>query len=134
MLHRTISLAICAAAFWNSAAQTTKEAPESSISITTVPAWDPGGPDKTGSIAGTVRTTCGNCMVVLYAHGDVWYVQPWANQPFTKISNGKWSNQTHLGAEYAALLVKPGFQAPTQTGVLPSGANVLATTTERGRR
>lgn len=45
----------------------------------------------------------------------IWYVQPLAAQPFTRIhSNSTWRNTTHPGAEYAALLVEPGFH-PQQT-------------------
>ncbi len=49
--------------------------------------------------------------VVLYAHTDWWYVQPLVSDPYTDIgSDGKWSNWTHLGHRYAALVVRPSFR------------------------
>jgi len=47
-------------------------------------------------------------------------VQPYANQPFTRIHGDTWNSATHPGVEYAALLVGPDFLPPPITNVLPS--------------
>ena len=63
-----------------------------SIQITQTPSADAGGPDKMASISGKATGACAECAVVIYSKGDVWYVQPWAAQPFTKISGaGQWT-------------------------------------------
>jgi signal transduction histidine kinase len=64
--------------------------------------------------------------IVLYARGETaWWVQPFANQPFTKIQpNTKWSSYTHPGTEYAALLVGGDFQPPPTADVLPTAGVV----------
>jgi signal transduction histidine kinase len=55
-------------------------------------------------------------------------VQPFADRQFTKIQPGStWKNSTHLGTEYAALLVEPGYQPPASTDALPNiGGGVIA--------
>ena len=48
-------------------------------------------------------------------------MQPVPERPFTQIQNGsRWQNQVHLGTEYAALLVKPGYHPPETAESLPS--------------
>jgi signal transduction histidine kinase len=71
----------------------------------------------------------------LYARSGAWYVQPYADQPFTTINpDSTWSNSTHLGTEYAALLVKPDYTPPSLTIELPAlGDGVLAVTIKEGR-
>jgi signal transduction histidine kinase len=61
-------------------------------------------------------------------------VQPFTDQPFTKIeANSKWQNSTHLGTEYAALLVEPGYVPPNETSVLPNkGGAISAITIVKG--
>ena len=51
--------------------------------------------------------------IVLSARSGTWYVQPYADQPFTRIRpDGTWSNSTHLGTEYAALLAEECSPVP----------------------
>lgn len=72
-------------------------------------------------IEGRVTGARSGQRVVLYARAGAWYVQPWADQPFTQIgSDSTWRNDTHLGTEYAALLVEEGYVPPPLTIVLPS--------------
>src|SRR6185295_19966902 len=82
-----------------------------SIEVTTIPPADKGGEDAIlDTISGRVNGGTGTQQVVLYARSGAWYVQPYADNPFTKIAaDGTWTNATHLGTEYAALLVEPGF-------------------------
>lgn len=95
---------------------------------------DPGGPYKLGVIEGTVSGATRECKVVVFAHGDVWYVQPYTASPFTSIgSGGKWRTETHLGTEYAALLVASGYRPPNTVIELPSeGGPILAVARVRG--
>jgi hypothetical protein len=61
-------------------------------------------------------------------------VQPLADEPLTKIQvDSKWINSTHLGTEYAAVLVEQGYRPPAQMSVLPErGASVAAVAVARG--
>src|SRR5262249_8250985 len=62
--------------------------------------------------------------IVIYAHSGQWWVQPWPERPFIPIKeDSTWSTETHLGFEYAVLLVGPDYRplpmidvAPTQGG------------------
>ncbi len=95
-----------------------------SINITNVPRADKGGTAELDTIAGNVVGATGEQQIVLFAHSGAWYVQPFADQPFTKMqSDSTWSNSTHLGTDYAALLVKPGYVPPASTVVLPNEGN-----------
>ncbi len=88
------------------------------------------GPTSRGNIAGRVvgLPNPSSYKVVLYAHTDRWYVQPLSASALTTIaSDGTWSNWTHLGDRYAALVVRASFQPMARTQTLPNvGGNVLA--------
>jgi signal transduction histidine kinase len=79
-------------------------------------------------IKGRVNGARAGQQIVLFARSGAWYVQPFIDQSFTKIQpDSTWSNSTHLGTEYAALLVEPGYRPPVTTDVLPSiGGGVIA--------
>lgn len=108
------------------------------IAITTVPPYDPvGGPEKTDPIGGNVTgaADCPECHIVIFAHTDLWYVQPFVSSPYTKIEGGRWHTISHLGAEYTAVLVRPAYRPPATTDALPSlGKDVLAIVTVPGRK
>lgn len=72
--------------------------------------------------------------VVLYANSGVWWIQPFADRPFTEVkTDSTWSNRTHPGFTYAALLVKEGYKPRVKTDVLPEkGGAVLAVTQTEG--
>jgi len=58
--------------------------------------------------------------IVIYARADEWYVQPSAESPYTDAcSSGEWETETHLGTEYAALLVEPSFKPRSRVSDLP---------------
>jgi signal transduction histidine kinase len=91
-----------------------------SIQFTSIPPVNPGGPVAMGSIAGRVNGPFQGFRVVLYARSGRWYVQPYADQPFTTIrSDSSWSSATHLGTHYAALLVQPDYVPPVVIDNLP---------------
>jgi hypothetical protein len=88
------------------------------------------GANSRGDIAGQIYNLedSDKYKVVLYAHTDRWYVQPLISHPFTNIDNsGKWSNWTHLGNRYAALVVKLAFKPPSKSLSLPVGDDVILT-------
>jgi signal transduction histidine kinase len=104
------------------------------IEFTRVPLADEGGPEKLDVIEGRVVGARPGQQIVLFARSGAWYIQPLANEPFTQIqSDSKWRSSTHLGTEYAALLVEPGYQPPSSTDVLPvEGGGVIALAIRKG--
>jgi hypothetical protein len=109
------------------------------IRITEIPPYDAkGGPDRMETIAGTVSGIAPDkreCKIVLYARTNMWYVQPTTEAPYTSIgSDGKWQNETHLGTNYAALLVKSEWKPPATLGALPKiGGEILAIARVQGK-
>jgi hypothetical protein len=104
------------------------------IQFVTVPPAAAGGSERTMRIAGRVIGATPGQRVVLYARTNVWWVQPTAVEPFTTVTaNQTWENTTHLGSEYAALLVDATFRPPDTTEALPlAGGQVLAVATVKG--
>ena len=98
------------------------------IQITQVPEAGPGGEAKLVTIAGRADGTKPGQRVVLFARDGTWWVQPFASKPFTDIQAGRsWSNVTHVGTDYAALLVDRDYAPPRVADVLPApGGHVLA--------
>src|SRR5262249_25549576 len=105
-----------------------------SIQFTTVPPVSVGGSQTVGTIAGRVTRARPGQRIVLFAKADVWWVQPFANQPFTLIQpDSTWKSQTHLVMTYAALLVDQGYRPPGTTATLPKvGGAVIAVATVEG--
>lgn len=98
------------------------------IEFSRVPQTDPGGRDKHDIIEGWVKGALPGEQIVLYARSGNWWVQPLVSRPFTKINaNSKWTSATHLGTDYAALLVKPGFQPPATLATLPGRGGLVTT-------
>jgi hypothetical protein len=100
-----------------------------------VPLANPGGPEELDYIEGRVSDARPDQQIVLYAHSGVWWIQPFANRPFTKIqADSTWKNSTHLGTEYAALLVEPGYHPESKMATLPKEGNgVVAVVTATGK-
>jgi hypothetical protein len=108
---------------------------EPSIQFSRLPKADDGGTDSRAIIEGRVIGAHPGERIVLFARSaGVWWVQPFANQPFTDIeTESRWENSTHLGTEYAALLVAPGYRPPETTTKLPgTGGGVVAAVTAKG--
>ena len=105
-----------------------------SIQFTTVPPAAVGGSERMSRIAGRVTGAWRGHRLVLYARSGVWWVQPMTVQPFTAVqANGTWETTTHLGSEYAALLVDEAFRPPDTTESLPkAGGPVLTVATVKG--
>jgi hypothetical protein len=98
------------------------------VRFTRVPTAGFGGPEKLETVEGEAEGALKDQQIVLYAKSEVWWVQPFKKKSRTSISpSGHWSNQTHLGSQYAALLVAPTYHAPLQTdGLPPIGNGVYA--------
>ncbi len=93
------------------------------IDFRVVPEASPGGPDRMATIAGTVRGARAGQRIVLFAKSGQWWVQPFSQSPFTPIlAGGEFESGTHLGTEYAALLVEASYVPPKVVDQLPGGA------------
>ncbi|HEV8204951.1 MAG TPA: sensor histidine kinase [Pyrinomonadaceae bacterium] len=101
-----------------------------SVRITSIPPADKGGGRELEVINGYVTGASDGQQVVVYARSGAWYVQPFVETPLTQVlPDGTWSNSTHLGTEYAALLVQRGYVPPPLTLSLPNtGDGVIAVT------
>lgn len=113
-----------------------RSSPAPSIRFIRVPRADDGGTDSRAVVEGRVDGARTGDQIVLFAKSGagIWWVQPFADQPFTAIqSDSKWRSSTHLGTEYAALLVGPGYRPPETTDQLPlKGGPVLAVASVKG--
>ena len=105
------------------------------IKLTNVPPVHRGGTQELDVISGRVSGANSEHRVVLYARSGAWYVQPYADQPFTSIgADSTFHSPTHLGTEYAALLVEKGYAPATVILALPGpGGGVLAVAVREGR-
>jgi len=61
-------------------------------------------------------------------------VQPLVDEPFTRMNpDASWTNATHVGTEYAALLVDPGYRPQTTVSAVPAvGGEVAAVVVAKG--
>jgi len=86
-------------------------------------------------ISGRAKGAAPGQQVVVYARSGIWWIQPFANQPFTSIQpDTTWKNSTHLGTEYAALLVEPGYHPSSKLTTLPkAGGGIVAVATVKGK-
>src|SRR5271155_4322353 len=109
---------------------------EPSIQFTRIPPAGEGDPEKLDSIEGRVLNFQPGQQIVLFARSGMWWVQPFANQPFTAIQpDSKWKNLTHPGSAYAALLVDSRFHPlPTLASLPDKGGPVFAIATVEGSK
>jgi signal transduction histidine kinase len=93
-----------------------------------VPMAEQGGTETLDEIEGRADGARPGQRIVLYARSGAWYVQPYADSPFTTIRpDSSWKNSTHLGTEYAALLVEEGYSPTARIEELPkAGGGVVA--------
>ena len=111
-----------------------KSADAPTIAFTKIPPAAEGGTERVDTISGRVVGARPGQRIVVYARSGQWWVQPFADQPFTAIQpNSRWSTSTHLGYEYAALLVEPTYHPPPTMDVPPTrGGSVVATIIVKG--
>jgi hypothetical protein len=86
------------------------------------------------TIAGRVIGARPGQQIVIYARSGAWWVQPTVASPFTSIrDDSTWSTETHLGYEYAVLLVDPGYRPPPTMDTPPAiGGAVIQTAIVKG--
>jgi hypothetical protein len=95
-----------------------------SIELTHIPPAAQGGPDRVDTISGRVRNARPEQQIIIYAHSGAWWLQRDPHHALLPIqADSTWSTDTHLGFEYAVLLVEPDYHplaildvAPTQGG------------------
>jgi hypothetical protein len=113
----------------------TRTGAQPSIRFTRIPQADEGGREKHDIIEGRVTGSHPGQQVVLYAKSGVWWVQPLVDHPFTKLKSSRFSNATHLGTEYAALLVEPGYRPLDSVQELPGpGGGIAAVASVSGQK
>lgn len=124
-------LAFCLAL---SACQSRKAESHPAIEFTKIPPATQGGPDKVDIIAGRVQGFRPGQQIVIYAHSGPWWVQPYFDHPFVPIqSDSTWSTATHLGLDYAALLVDPGYHPSATLDIAPTaGGSVVSVAIVKG--
>jgi hypothetical protein len=120
-------------AFLGACASRPKTVPPA-IKFVRVPPAAEGSPDKLDVIQGRVSGALPGQRIVLYTKTGAWWLQPIANEPFTTInSDSTWINFTHVGSDYAAMLVVPGYDPPLTFSNLPAiGSGIAAVTSAKG--
>ena len=108
--------------------------PKSLIAIDRIPPASAGGPERMDIIEGHVTGAKAGQQIVIYAKNDIWWVQPLWSRPFTTIqSDLRWRSFTHLGTDYAAVLVEPGYHPQSKIAALPpEGNGVVAVLPAKG--
>ncbi len=85
-----------------------------------------GGDERVDTIAGRIHGSHPDEQIVIYAHSGPWWIQPDPDHPFVSIqSDSTWSTPTHLGFDYAALLVEPGYHPPLTLDVNPTAGGMV---------
>jgi hypothetical protein len=112
----------------------TSQRPQPTVEFSRIPEAAEGGSQRRDTIEGRVRGARPGQQIVLFARSGIWWVQPLVNAPFTTIRpDSTWTSSTHLGTEYAALLVEPGYRPPETTEALPAvGGPIIAVATVKG--
>jgi len=99
----------------------------SSIEFTKIPPAAQGGRERVDTIGGRVINARPGQQIVIYAHSGPWWVQPWPDRPLIPIRpDSTWSTETHLGFQYAALLVDPGYRPPPTMDIAPTEGGSVA--------
>src|SRR3984957_604372 len=104
------------------------------IEFTKIPPAAQGGRERVDTISGRVTGARPGQQIVVYARSGPWWVQPWPDKALIPINpDSTWSTPTHLGFEYAALLVGPGFQPAATLDVIPAaGGPIILVETTKG--
>lgn len=104
------------------------------IELSKIPPAAQGGRERVDTIAGSVHGTVPGQQIVVYARSGPWWVQPWPDQPFIPIqSDSTWSATTHLGYEYAVLLVDRDYHPPPTMDTAPTqGGSVVLVNIVKG--
>src|SRR5271170_3671191 len=116
--ERVLPLVLCLAM---SACQSRQSNTAPVIEFTKIPPAAQGGRERVDTVAGRVVGARAGQQMVVYARSGPWWVQPWPDNALIPIqSDSTWTTPTHLGFEYAALLVDPGYHPPPTMDVAPT--------------
>src|ERR1700757_209149 len=97
------------------------------IEFSKIPPAAQGGRERVDTISGRVMGARPGQQIVIYARSGPWWVQPWPDHPLIPIRpDSTWTTQTHLGFEYAALLVDQDYHPPPTTDVAPTQGGSVA--------
>jgi hypothetical protein len=97
------------------------------IEFSKIPPAAQGGKEKMDTIAGRVTGARPDQKIVVYVRSGAWWVQPSVENPFISIGqDSTWSTPTHLGYEYAALLVNPDFHPSPTVDIVPTESGPIA--------
>ncbi len=100
---------------------------EPTIEFTRVPPAAQGGRERVDTISGRVLGARPGQRIVIFAKSGPWWVQPNPDQPFVTVQpDSQWSTPTHLGYEYAALLVDQTYQPQPTTDAIPTTGGAVA--------
>jgi hypothetical protein len=104
------------------------------VQFTKIPPAAQGGRERVDTVSGRVSGAHAGQKIVVYARSGPWWVQPWPDQPLIPIrDDSTWTTPTHLGFEYAAMLVEAGYHPPPTLDVAPTpGGSVVAVTIVKG--
>jgi len=104
------------------------------IQFTKIPPASQGGRERVDTITGRVTGAHPGQQIVIYARSGPWWVQPWPDKPFIPIqADSTWGTSTHLGFEYAAMLVESGYHPPATMDVAPTqGGSVVTVSIVKG--
>jgi hypothetical protein len=104
-----------------------REGSKPSIEFDHIPPAGQGGRERVDTVSGRVRNARPNQQIVVYAHAGSWWVQPWPEHPLIPIkADSTWSTETHLGFEYAVLLVDGNYSPPPVMDITPSQGGPIA--------
>jgi hypothetical protein len=105
-----------------------------SIEFTRIPPAEATRTDRLDVMQGRVNGARPGQKIVLYTKTQAWWIQPLFIHAFTEIQpDSTWINSTHVGSEYAALLVEPGYRPKPMVYTLPVvGGEVVAIATVEG--
>ena len=111
-----------------------KNSASPSIEFTHIPPAAQGGPERVDTISGRVRNARPEQQIVIYAHSGAWWLQRNPDHPLIPIqADSTWSTETHLGFEYAALLVEPDYHPLAILDLVPTqGGSVALVTIVKG--
>jgi hypothetical protein len=107
---------------------------EPTIEFTKIPPAAQGGRERVETISGRVAGARAGQQIVVYVKSGPWWVQPWPDKALILIqADSTWTTPTHLGFEYAALLVERGYYPPPTMDVAPTqGGPVVAVQIVKG--
>ncbi|MGB2662550.1 MAG: hypothetical protein WAK48_01015 [Candidatus Acidiferrum sp.] len=130
----TVALFLTLAILSSGCRQPQKSSQLPAVEFTKIPPAAQGGRERVDTIAGRVTGARPGQQIVVYARSGPWWVQPWPDKPFISIRPDlTWSTETHLGFEYAAMLVEPTYRPPPTMDVAPTqGGSVVAVTVVKG--